>query len=299
MPKVIVLGGSGMLGSMVVDVLARDRACSVTATARDPSWASRTHIPRVTWATWSWHALEDPAVIDGHDWVVNCIGITKPHIRDDKPVDVERAVRVNALFPFVLAKRAADTGARIIQIATDCVYSGNRGRYCETDPHDPLDVYGKTKSLGEVWCDHVHHLRCSVIGPEPKDFKFLLEWLRHQPRGTQLAGFRNHLWNGVTTLAFARLCLGIVKMEPTLPPVQHLIPADMMTKAEMLQMFARVYHREDLVITDVDATTEINRTLATNASDINATLWRNAGYDSPPTVSEMIEELSAFDYRFI
>jgi hypothetical protein len=70
-----------------------------------------------------------------------------------------------------------------------------------------------------------------------------------------------------------------------------------MTKAEMLHTFARVYRREDLAITDADAASVVDRTLATNAPGINAVLWRSAGYDSPPTVAKMIEELSAFDYR--
>ena len=66
-------------------------------------------------------------------------------------------------------------GARVLQIATDCVYSGAQGAYVETDLHDALDVYGKTKSLGECQEPNVYHLRCSIIGPEPKDFKFLIE----------------------------------------------------------------------------------------------------------------------------
>ena len=82
----------------------------------------------------------------------NAIGITKPYVRDDRPDEVERALRVNALFPFELGRAAAQAGARVLQIATDCVWAGTRGGYREDDPHDPVDVYGKTNKL----VNHVH-----------------------------------------------------------------------------------------------------------------------------------------------
>ena len=88
--------------------------------------------------------------IKGAEWVVNAIGIIKPYIHDDNPEEVETAIRVNALFPHFLGQAAEQTGAKVIQIATDCVYSGEKGGYVETDAHDALDVYGKSKSLGEA-----------------------------------------------------------------------------------------------------------------------------------------------------
>lgn len=298
MIKVLVLGGSGMLGSMVIDVLGRDPSLAVTATVRDERWLRRVAgLPRVTWRVFSADGHRGLEVIEGHDWVVNCIGITKPLIRDDNPLEVERAIRVNSLFPYVLADWAADVRARVIQIATDCVYSGAHGRYVEADVHDALDVYGKSKSLGEVRREHVCNLRCSIIGPEPKYFKFLLEWFLHLPPRTEVEGFTNHLWNGLTTLHFARLCLGIIKTPQDLPSLQHVFPADVMTKADMLRAFATAFRREDLMINDVEAGVRIDRTLSTSHPAHNEVLWGQAGYDRSPTVGEMIRELSQFDYR--
>ena len=50
MTKVLVLGGSGMLGSMVVDLLSRNAAFEVTATARDASLVTDfgSRFPRAT-----------------------------------------------------------------------------------------------------------------------------------------------------------------------------------------------------------------------------------------------------------
>jgi dTDP-4-dehydrorhamnose reductase len=208
------------------------------------------------------------------------------------------APSVNALFPLLLATAAERANARVIQIATDCVFSGTRGSYREDSPHDALDVYGKTKSLGEVSSPHVHHLRASIIGPEPKEHKFLLDWFLGQARGAIIDGFTNHDWNGVTTLHFARVAAGAVAARTPLPELHHLIPSGRITKAEMLDAFAVSYRRHDLKINKVAASSTIDRTLETNDKGLNTMLWDGAGYFAPPTVETMIAELAQFNVPF-
>ena len=297
--RVLVLGGSGMLGSMVVDVLSRDPGLTVTATARADALrrSLATRYANVEWRTFD-AATDMPAdLLPGQQWVVNAIGLTKPLIRDDRWEEIERAIEINAGLPHRVARAAATAGARVIQIATDCVYTGTKGEYLESDPHDARDVYGKSKSLGETWQDNVVHLRCSIIGPEPKDFKFLLEWFRRQPRGAAVRGFVNHRWNGVTTLQFARLCRAIVAGGPWPGHLLHVVPTGTLSKAEMLHLFAEVYGRADVVIDEVPADVVVDRTLATDRPEVNAELWRIAGYERPPTVAAMVRELGAFEYR--
>ena len=297
--KVVVLGGSGMLGSMVADLLARDEELEVAATARDADAAGRMAewIPTVRWEVFDARGVDVGPLLADHGWVVNAIGIIKPFIHDDDPAEVERAVEVNALFPHLLARRAAETGARVLQIATDCVFSGAKGEYVEGDPHDALDVYGKTKSLGEVPAPHVHHLRCSIVGPEAGGRRSLLEWFRGQPHGAELRGYRNHRWNGVTTLQFARICHGVVTRGSEPPRVQHVVPAASVTKLDLLELFAQAYDRSDVTIAPADAPIVVDRTLATSNGDANRALWAAAGYAEPPSVAEMLDELAAFEYR--
>jgi dTDP-4-dehydrorhamnose reductase len=299
--KVIVLGGSGMLGSMVVDVLSRDSALDVAATVRsDAMWHQMSSVYRnVDWIVFDPAANDPKELFSGRPWAVNAIGITKPLIRDDRAEEIERAVEINARLPHRLAHSAVRAGARIIQIATDCVYSGAKGAYSEQDAHDALDVYGKTKSLGETFQDNVHHLRCSIIGPEPKDFKFLIEWFRRQAPNARLKGFANHQWNGVTTLQFAKLCRGIMSGGIDLGHLLHIVPGGTVSKAEMLHEFARAYQRPDLSIETVDAPTVIDRTLSTRQPELNDSVWKAAGYDRLPTVPDMIREVAAFDYRAV
>ena len=303
MSKVLVLGGSGMLGSMIVDWLARDRSLKVGATVRDRRYLEhgRALLPEVQWRLLD--AEDDSyasalSMLEDYDWVINAIGVIKQFISDDNPVEVERAIRVNALFPHRLARKARETGARVLQIATDCVYSGREGRYTEEAPHDPLDVYGHTTSPGEARSDIVFHLRCSIIGPELKNHVSLLDWFLKQPLGAKVTGFTNHRWNGVTTLHFARICQGIIKTDLKLPYLHHVIPGGEITKAELLEEFAGKYGREDIKIARGEAVNVIDRTLSSRNEILNRSVWEAAGFRRPPGIPDMIAEMRGFDYRF-
>lgn len=304
MASVLVLGGSGMLGSAVVDWLARDESLSVGATVRVQGYLERGRkvLPGVRW-----HLLDvgedSPSalrpVVEGYEWIINAIGVHKRFIHDDNQAEVERAIQINALFPHRLARAAEKSGARVLQIETDCVYSGKAGHYAEDAPHDPLDVYGKTKSLGEVHSSNVFHLRCSAVGPELKNHVSLLGWFLKQPLRAKVIGFANHRWNGVTSLTFARICHGIIKYNVKLPHLHHLVPADEMTKAEVLGEFAREYRREDIRIEPGETPVPIDRTLRTNNGALNRTIWEAAGYPGPQSITDMIEEMRAFNFRFV
>lgn len=301
--KVLVLGASGMLGSVVTDFLSRDESLSVTATMRSSELIEKARrlVENIEWRKFEikdenqtvrqFQEFAEP------DWIINAIGVIKPYIHDDRPDEIDRAIRINACFPNWLARSFEES--RILQIATDCVYSGSKGSYLESDAQDALDVYGKTKSLGETWLANVGHLRCSIIGPEPRSYVSLLEWFRRQPANAKVSGYTNHSWNGVTTLHYAKLCHGIIENDIPLPHIQHIIPDGDITKHELLCCFAKCYERGDIQITAADAQKVIDRTLATENQNLNKELWKNAGYeDGPPSVCRMVEELAAFDYRF-
>lgn len=291
--KIAVLGATGMLGSMVLDIFSKNTDYTLIATARDKSLFK-------TCKNTCWHIFdaqesglkELEEIINHCDYAINCIGMIKPHIHDDNAFEVQRAIEVNALFPHKLAKIAEKYNIKVIQIATDCVYDGIKGAYIETDKHNALDVYGKTKSLGEVYSKNVMNLRCSIIGPELKGKTSLLEWFLNQPENAQINGFENHLWNGVTTLAFAKICLGLIKNNYWFSGLQHVIPAEFVTKAQMLADFADIYNRKDIKINNIEAKEAINRTILTNNQERNSQIWKNTKYKTIPTVKEMIMELN-------
>lgn len=298
--KVAILGAFGMLGSMTMRVLSQDESFSLIGTVREKAEAKllAKKYPKAKIKVLDLDGAgvkEIKQAIVGADWVVNCIGILKPYISEDDPFKIERAIRINALYPHHLATAAEKIGAKIIQIETDCSFSGTRGDYVETDPHDPLDVYGKTKSLGETYHQNVYHLRCSIIGPEPKAHVSLLDWFLFQKKNAQVNGFTNHLWNGVTTLHFARAVRGIVKKNLKLPRVQHFIPADKLSKAKLLEHAKKAFHREDIKIKPIKAKIVLDRTLSTINKATNQKIWAAAGYKTVLTIGQMLKELGEFN----
>lgn len=283
--KVAILGSTGMLGSMVRRYLSEQPAYDISVIDR-PAFDAEAPLLQPT--------LSD--FLHGHDYAINCIGVIKPRIDEQNSSSVECAIRVNSLFPHTLARAAEQVGCKVLQIATDCVYSGREGNYSENAVHDAADVYGKTKSLGEVTSSAVSNLRCSIIGPEeigrPKDS--LLEWFLGQPRGAMVKGFANHHWNGVTTLAFAKLCRGIMREGIELPSLQHIVPRNAVSKYSLLYHFSYFYDRNDVHIERVDAATAADRTLSTSFPIVNETVWKAAGYNGPPYIQQLIEEMAEY-----
>ncbi|MEY5146150.1 MAG: hypothetical protein RL224_464, partial [Actinomycetota bacterium] len=152
MAKVLVLGATGMLGSAVAAELEKSNLELHTA--------SRTSGLRFDAANLEVESLFTAAGLRAGDFVINCVGLTKSRIDEESLASRSNAVRLNVDFPAELARVSEAMGVKVIQVATDCVFSGLAGGYTESSPHDPLDVYGKTKSLGEIPSKNVMHLRC-------------------------------------------------------------------------------------------------------------------------------------------
>jgi dTDP-4-dehydrorhamnose reductase len=260
MTKVLVLGASGMLGSMVHGYLKRNSSLQVTGTTRETfdAQAFALGVPQV-------QALDA-------DFAVNCIGVIKPFCKDNDAAGVRRAIAINADFPHKLAAAAKTEGARVIQIATDCVFSGAKGQYLESDPHDALDVYGKTKSLGEVFDGSLLNVRCSIIGPEKQNHVSLLDWFLGNPDGAELKGFTHHLWNGVTTLQYAKLCERVIETNGlyekllAISPIHHFLPNSRVNKYELLKMIGEAFCRKIDVQAVGDVGPPVDRTIGTKYS---------------------------------
>ena len=272
MTNLLVLGVSGMLGSMCFDYLSKNSNFSVYGTARNPKYL-KDNIYQFD--VYDISTLENKEFLNLKiEYIINCIGITKPFSKDNDPEGVMRAIKINSDFPWELAKYAKKYQIKVLQIGTDCVYSGKKGLYDESAPHDPLDVYGKSKSLGEVFDQTSLIIRCSIIGPEfKKETTFLFEWFLNQPDGGTIGGFEHHLWNGVTTLQFAQICEKLISSNNfdelvKLSYVHHFIPNDIVNKFELMNIFNDVFEK-NLKINRVNKPNEkVDRTLSTKYGEL-------------------------------
>jgi dTDP-4-dehydrorhamnose reductase len=282
MRKVLVLGSTGKLGSAVTRAL-EERAHEVIT-------ASRSTGIKFDAVNLDTENLLKAARLQGGDFVVNCVGLTKSRINEASMTSRTLAVKLNIDFPDDLARSAEQAGVNVIQAATDCVFSGLAGGHSEGSAHDALDVYGKTKSLGETPSPNVMHLRCSLIGPEIGSSSLFFEWVRQQPVRAEINGYNNHFWNGLSSLAFGRVVSGVIKEDLFKSGVQHLVPTNQVTKDELVRLELAALGRDDAQVTSKKDEHTIDRTLRTNGHDFNEQLFLAAGYEKIPTIQEMVLE---------
>ncbi len=289
MATVAVLGTTGMLGNSVVQEFVNFDGELIGSTRSNKT---DERLARSFSLDANSNSLpKSLAELGKDDYVINCIGVIKPHIDDNSTSSRKNALLINGLFPYVLEELASERGFKVIQIATDCVFSGIKGNYIETDFHDAVDVYGKSKSVGEVPSANMMNLRASIIGPEVYRSTSLFEWVRNQPQNAKVTGYTDHHWNGVTAASFAKICKGIVESQGFIAGVQHLIPGDTVTKSQLVKEIAAKTNRLDIEIIDGPSGTETDRTLATANAAQNLKLWTNAGYKTIPNIFDLVDEI--------
>jgi len=215
--------------------------------------------------------------------VVNCIGVVKQLAEATAPIP---SITTNALFPHLVAEITAATGARMIQISTDCVFSGRRGRYNEDDEPDPIDLYGRTKLLGETNYGHTLTIRTSIIGRELSGAHGLLEWFLSQT-GT-IRGYSRAIFSGLTTQALAETLALVIADHRELSGTWH-VAGEPIAKYDLLKKLSRVYDHDVTIERDDDV--EIDRSLDDTRFRVETQIPR-------PTWAEMLDGLAHDPYPY-
>ena len=238
--KVLVVGASGMIGSTVLRVLNEKSDWEIFGTVRDIS-VKRFFSAAIGERLIAGVDVENPdllvKVLDQirPDVVVNCAGLTKHKPEADDPLV---SIPINTLMPHRLAGLCKLVGARLIHVSTDCVFSGEKGRYIETDFADARDVYGKSKALGEVLYPHTITLRTSTIGHELQSQYGLLDWFLAQQGSCK--GYTRAIFSGLPTVVFAQVIRDVVIPHKQLSGLYH-IAAEPIGKFDLLKLIAEIY----------------------------------------------------------
>jgi len=227
MVKVSVLGSTGMLGNSVLKELNKQKQFEVFGSYRKNEFADKIN-------SFFFNALEKNFDnIPECDYIINCIGIIKPYMLKD----LTSNIYINSIFPHELSEWCKQRGIKLIHITTDCVFTGNRGFYTESDKHDCTDEYGKSKSLGEPL--NCMTLRTSIIGEEIHSFSSLISWVKSQDNKT-INGYTNHFWNGMTTNQFGKCCEKIM-LEDLFKEGLYHIHSDDLSKFELVTLIKEVF----------------------------------------------------------
>jgi len=284
--RVLILGAAGMLGHKVFQA-ASSRLPDTWGTLRESLTDYPVHgLP----------AFRPDRIIEGLEAtaldsvssllnrlrpnvVVNCVGIIK-----QRPLahDTLESIAINSLLPHAVAKKLDEWGGRLIHISTDCVFDGSRGTYTELDVPDARDLYGRTKTLGEVEGRNALTLRTSIIGRELRSHKSLLDWFLAQNHAT-VSGYQRALWSGVTSNHLADLIVSLIENHPDLSGL-YQVSSGCMSKYDLLTMVRDAY--------GLDITIEPDRTYILDRSLSGAKLKAAIGYSCPPW-SALLSQLTS------
>jgi dTDP-4-dehydrorhamnose reductase len=288
--KVLVLGGTGVIGNQIASSLISNKV-GVTILSRGII-SNNQNIVGATFVKMDLvNASEGQLIslLSEHEFVINAAGVIKQRISETNLNTQLEAIQLNAVLPYKLASLTDRLPIKIINITTDCVFDGARGNYRESESHNALDIYGRSKSLGEVQADNVLNLRCSVIGPDTTSLS-LAGWILKQSPNAKITGFMNHFWNGITTYSLSKIIVGIIQSGFWNSGTQHLIPSNSWTKYELVQELTEVCNRLDLTLIEGFADQDINRILQTAHPEQNSILWNLAGYLQCPSLGELFQE---------
>jgi dTDP-4-dehydrorhamnose reductase len=288
--KVAVIGSTGMLGRQVAHTIFKNYEIIEVNRSSEPVSKKNKHVAIES----SISNIESLLDFDEIDYVVNCVGLIRQKIDESKWESRKDAVSANIEIPLALVALSEKHDFKILQIGTDCVFSGRKGSYIESDPHDAKDLYGMSKSLGEVPHPNLGILRTSIVGKEENSNRSLLSWVINQPKKAILHGYSDQFWNGVTAFHFAKFVASIINGNQfeNFTGVHHIVPANCVSKETLIRLIAANFGRSDLNIKSFHSGRELDMTLSTNDPKLNDSLWNLAGYSSPLSIEEMILEYS-------
>lgn len=281
--KILILGGSGMLGHRLWINLSRLHETWVTVRGDGSELPVLPEFPPRQYIRAAVDALNFDQVTRAlasiqPDLVINCIGLIKQqgHIAKDPLF----AISLNAMLPHRVSLICRAAKIRMIHISTDCVFSGKKGNYTEADQSDAEDLYGRTKFLGEVSYPHTVTMRISIIGRELRTRMGLIEWFLSQQAA--IHGYRKAIYTGFTTDEISRIILEKVIPNSDLRGVYH-VSSEPISKYDLLVMAREILkHKVEILPEDEFF---CDRSLDSSRFRLEA------GY-VPPSWENMLEEMA-------
>jgi dTDP-4-dehydrorhamnose reductase len=239
MNRVLVLGASGMAGH-VVALHLKEVGFSVDTLSSTQKFDVNTVLLDVTVT----EKLRQFLKLKKYDVVINCIALLVGPSEANKSL----AAKLNSELPRFLEDLYKNSGTKVVHISTDGVFSGQHPPYKEGSPYDSNTVYGRTKAQGEIINDKDLTLRLSIFGPTMRaDGTGIFNWFYSQ-KG-KIEGYTNVMWNGVSTIELAK---GIkAAIEQNITGIYHFVPNETISKFDKLQLFRKVFGRNDIIIKPV------------------------------------------------
>ena len=268
--KFLVLGCNGMAGHLI-SLYLKERGYDVTGFARRKS----AFIPSIVGDVTDFQLLKGIIAAGRYDSIINCVGLLNAEA-ENKQAD---ATLINSYLPHYLADITENTETQIIQMSTDCVFSGEKGNYTDSDFPDGKTFYDRSKALGEIKNNKDITLRNSIVGPDINaDGIGLLNWFLQQ--NGKINGYVKAIWSGQTTLQLAKT-MEYVAMEK-MSGLYNAVQTATISKYELLRLFNKYLRKIQIEIIPDEQTVIADKSLVST---------KIRGYDIPD-YEEMIRQLA-------
>ena len=243
MKKILVIGIKGMAGHVIFNKFKDEYGFAAYGIARNIEPSENTFNLDVN----NTDVLGQIVTEHKFDVIVNCIGILNKDAEDNP----DKAIWFNSFFPHYLEKITKNTATKVIHISTDCVFSGKKGNYTEEDLKDGIGFYAQSKALGEIVNDKDLTIRTSIIGPELNENGIgLFHWFMSQPDDSQLKGYSQAFWSGITTIELAKVVKWAI--EENVVGLKQIAPHHKINKFDLLQLFNEIFRENKLTIIEDD-----------------------------------------------
>lgn len=256
--KILIIGGSGMLGNALLRFFSRKKNLDVSTTIRSSQLLGISN-KSCNYQLFNNIHLEDKKDISKvfdqvrPDVVINCAGVIK---HSNESIDYLKVLLLNTILPHYLAKLSENFNARLIHFSTDCVFSGSKGNYNESDFPDASDFYGRSKLLGEINYPNTITIRTSLVGHELNSTKNLIEWFLMQNH--EIKGYNEAIFSGLSTFEVAKIIDTYILPNKKLEGLYHL-SSQPISKYGLLLLVKNIYKKSIGIIKDHSL--KINRSL--------------------------------------
>ena len=256
MIKIIILGSTGMMGSTMTKLIKSDKRFQILCTYRDSSKIKLIKIKKNQKKKINIKNFGELKKIINRfnpNYLINCVGLIKQLFKKNNLSD---AKYLNSDLPLKLSKLANKKKFKIIHLSTDCVFSGKKGNYNESDKPDANDYYGISKLRGEIKSKNILNIRTSIIGHEINSSSSLLNWFLKQKK---VSGFKNAYFSGLTTLELSKIIIEEIIFKNKFSSGLFHVSGQKISKLNLLRKIKKIYKTKTII--NIDNDFKIDRSL--------------------------------------
>jgi len=238
----MITGASGLLGANLVCQWSRQGRSVVALSHRHP--VSIKGVKSLTCDLLDESQTSEVVGAVRPQWIIHCTAATNVDWCEQNP---DECFRLNVEASRQLAARAKAIQARVIYISTDSVFAGDRGGYSESDSPVPVNVYAKSKLLGEQAVARELPgcliIRTNIYGWNLQPKSSLAEWMLGQlERKAAFPGFQDVIFSPILVNDLADCLLEMMALR--LEGVFHVAGSEACNKYEFGQCLADTFQSD-------------------------------------------------------